>query len=142
MIYCSGTSTKRRLFMSLTVKCENCHLHSFSLGQDYSSSKMRDCKMFWLFTCALAQQCNDLQLGSECIDYCSSLHGECSQACDQNDLCLVDCGRAMNNCLNYCPCQVGCPTRCDDCVSSFCKSVQYRDMETNKDYIACQARIV
>ena len=27
----------------------------------------------------------------------------------------------MNECINYCPCQHGCPNGCSDCPSVFCQ---------------------
>ena len=61
----------------------------------------------------------DQDIGARCEHQCETDYIDCSLACSDAN-CLLDCGRALNDCVQDCPCNNNCPNGCVDCQNPIC----------------------
>ena len=84
----------------------------------------------------LNEDCVDIILGKLCNEQCVGYLVDCVAKCDNDSVCIANCGREESNCVNSCPCNADCIDGCDGCEHPFC--TQCDDIDLNEDFQKCE----
>merc|ERR1712226_1841424 len=87
----------------------------------------------------LNEDCVDIILGKLCNEQCVGYLVDCVAKCDNDSVCIANCGREESDCVNSCPCNADCIDGCDGCEHPFC--TQCEDIDLNEDYQKCEGKI-
>ena len=84
------------------------------------------------------EECVDLILGKLCNEQCVGYLVDCVSKCDNDNVCIANCGREESKCVNSCPCNADCIEGCDGCEHPFC--TQCEDVDLNEDFQKCEGK--
>ncbi|CAG5101913.1 Oidioi.mRNA.OKI2018_I69.chr1.g58.t1.cds [Oikopleura dioica] len=84
----------------------------------------------------LNETCTDLELGEICTSHCADEISKCMAECPPGDVsCENICIRDGFTCVDGCPCNIDCPTGCQDCPAFVCSACF--SPENNEDHVNC-----
>ena len=84
----------------------------------------------------LNEDCVDIILGKICNEQCVGYLVDCVAKCNNDSVCIANCGREESKCVNACPCNADCIDGCKECEHPFC--TQCEDVGSNEDYQKCE----
>jgi len=61
----------------------------------------------------------DEEIRAHCENQCELEYVDCASACSDTN-CLIECGRALTDCIYDCPCNTNCPDGCSGCPNPVC----------------------
>ena len=86
----------------------------------------------------LNEDCVDIILGKICNEQCVGYLVDCVAKCNNDSICIANCGREESKCVNACPCHADCIDGCEECEHPFC--TQCNDIDSNEDYQKCEGQ--